>query len=99
MTTMLITTMKLSKLIPSAVLGAAIMLGGCQELRWGASLPERRPLGAEFEVYKPSNIETASLFHKPAVKSKVDLTEPAGELTLRIALSLALGKSPDLESF
>ncbi|MCP4378298.1 MAG: TolC family protein, partial [bacterium] len=47
----------------------------------------------------PSNIETASLFHKPAVKSKVDLTEPAGELTLRIALSLALGKSPDLESF
>jgi outer membrane protein, heavy metal efflux system len=92
--------MKLSKLIPSAVLGAAIMLGGCQFPQWGASLPQRRPLGAEFEVYKPSNIETASLFNGPAgTKSKVDLTEPTGELSLRVALSLALGRSPELESF
>ncbi|MBL7219214.1 MAG: TolC family protein [Phycisphaerae bacterium] len=91
--------MMLSKLMPPAALAVALAISGCQLPQWGASLPERRPLGAEFEVYKPSGGDTAALFEAAPGKSTVDLGEPTGELSLRGALSLALGKSPELASF
>ena len=91
--------MMLSKLMPSAALAVALATAGCQLPQWGESLPERRPLGAEFEVYKPSDGDTAALFEAAPGKSKVDLSEPTGELNLRRALSLALAKSPELASF
>ena len=91
--------MMLSKLMPPAALAVALAISGCQLPQWGASLPERRPLGAEFEVYKPSDGDTAALFEAAPGKSKVDLGEPTGELNLRRALSLALAKSPELASF
>ncbi|MDP6637101.1 MAG: TolC family protein [Phycisphaerae bacterium] len=93
--------MMLSKFIPSAALGVALAICGCQLPQWGGSLPARRPLGAEFDVYKPSDSQTDSLFDEvpPAGKGKVDMSEPTGELSLRRALSLALAKSPELASF
>jgi cobalt-zinc-cadmium efflux system outer membrane protein len=91
--------MMMSKLMPSAALAVALAIAGCQLPQWGESLPEKRPLGAEFEVYKPSDGDTAALFEAAPGKSKVDLSEPTGELNLRRALSLALGKSPELASF
>ena len=92
--------MMLSKLIPSAALGVALVISGCQLPQWGQSLPSRRPLGAEFDVYKPSIDITDRLFDEvPTAETKVDLSEPTGELTLRRALSLALAKSPELASF
>ncbi|MBT3200881.1 MAG: TolC family protein [Phycisphaerales bacterium] len=91
--------MMLPKFIPSVALAVALAIAGCQLPQWGGSLPERRPLGAEFDVYKPSGAETASLFETPTGKSKVDMGEPTGELSLRRALSLALAKSPELASF
>ena len=89
----------LSKFMPPAALAVALAIAGCQLPHWGASLPQRRPLGAEFDTYKPSDGETDLLFEAPPGKSKVDLGEPTGELSLRRALSLALAKSPELASF
>jgi len=91
--------MMLSKLMPSVALAVALATAGCQLPQWGESLPARRPLGAEFEVYKPLDGDTAALFEAAPGKSKVDLGEPTGELNLRRALSLALAKSPELASF
>ena len=91
--------MMLSKFMPSAVLAFALAAGGCQLPQWGASAPQRRPLGAEFDTYKPSAGDTGRLFEAQGAKGKVDLSEPTGELSLRRALSLALAKSPELASF
>jgi len=91
--------MMLSKFNSSVILAVALAIAGCQLPRWGESLPARRPLGAEFEVYKPSGGDTAALFEAAPGKGKVDLGEPTGELSLRRALSLALAKSPELASF
>jgi len=92
--------MMLSKFIISAVLGIAMALAGCQLPRFGGSLPDKRPLGADLDVYAPSGADTAALFDEiPTADTKVDLSEPTGELTLRRALSLALGKSPELADF
>jgi len=91
--------MMLSKFNSSVFWGVALAIAGCQLPNWGDSLPARRPLGAEFEIYKPSGSETAALFEAPPGKSKVDLAEPTGELSLRGALALALGRSPELASF
>ncbi len=91
--------MMLSKLIPSAALGVALAISGCQLPQWGGPLPARRPLGSEFKVYEPSGDETAALFDTARTKGKVDLTEPTGELNLRRVLSLTLAKSPALASF
>ena len=90
----------LSKFLPPAALVVALAISGCQLPQWGGSLPQRRPLGAEFDVYNPSTDKTARLFDEVApAKTKVDLSEPTGELTLRRVLSLALAKSPELASF
>jgi cobalt-zinc-cadmium efflux system outer membrane protein len=91
--------MMLSKFNLSVILAVALAIAGCQLPRWGESLPARRPLGAEFEVYKPSGGDTAALFEAAPGKGKVDLGEPTGEVSLRRALSLALAKSPELASF
>jgi outer membrane protein, heavy metal efflux system len=91
--------MMLSKLIPSAALGVALAISGCQLPQWGEPLPAKRPLGSEFKVYEPSGDETAALFNAAPARGKVDLTEPTGELNLRRALSLTLAKSPELASF
>ena len=92
--------MMLSKLIPPAALVVALTISGCQMPQLGGSLPDRRPLGAEFDVYKPSDTDTSALFDEaPPKKGGVDLSEPTGELTLRRALSLTLAKSPELASF
>ena len=91
--------MILRKFSSSALLFVAIMVSGCQLPQWGSSLPDRRPLGAEFDVYQPSADATAMLFEAPKTKGKIDLSEPTGELTLRRALSLTLAKSPELASF
>ncbi|MDP6546922.1 MAG: TolC family protein, partial [Phycisphaerae bacterium] len=91
--------MMLSKLNSSVILAVALAIAGCQLPQWGESLPPRRPLGAEFEVYQPSGGDTAALFEMAPGKGKVDLSEPTGELSLRRALSLALAKSPKLASF
>ncbi|MBT3200417.1 MAG: TolC family protein [Phycisphaerales bacterium] len=92
--------MRLFKLYSMVVLVSAFVVSGCSMPQFGGSFPPRRPLGAEFEVYQPSQDATAALFDevKPA-KTKVDLSEPDGELSLRRVLSLTLARSPELESF
>jgi len=88
------------KSIPLLVLAGALTLSGCRLPKRWALLPARRPLGAEFDVYAPSGSDTDSLFNEvPAANSRIDLSEPTGEITLRRALSLALAKSPELVDF
>jgi len=92
--------MRLFKFYSLIIPVLAFVVSGCGIPQLGGSLPQRRPLGAEFDVYQPSQDATATLFDdaKPA-KTKVDLSEPTGELSLRRVLSLTLARSPELESF
>lgn len=70
-----------------------IAFNACVAPRVDVAWPEERPLGRDLETYLPPE--------KPIVTdvSSLQLEEPAGKLTLRQALSLALMKNPELAAF
>jgi len=72
------------------------LLAGCGRPEWGPSLPQRRPLGAEYVA-----IGTAERPHgvPPAGDAAGIPVEPTDQLTLRTALALALARNPELASF
>ena len=80
-----------------AALVLLVALVGCEMPEWGASLPERRPLGAHFETYLPGG--TADFrTHSPAKRPR-EPRDPNEPLSLREALALALAQSPALAGF
>lgn len=72
------------------ILSLAVAIGGCvagplADFAW----PERRPLGRDFQAFRPSRVPDSS-------PSSSSFTEPAGTLSLRDAIAAALLRSPHL---
>lgn len=76
-----------------AVCGGILVVGlaGCATQPVAESWVESRPLGKELSTYRPPREGT----NAPAVT----IEEPAGALTLRQALALALARNPELAAF
>ncbi|MHC4630513.1 MAG: TolC family protein [Planctomycetota bacterium] len=77
-----------SFLIVLLVLG----ISGCMEQSNEVAVPQRRPLGQEFSTFQPpaQPMETLDV---------PEIAEPAGVITLREALALALMHNPELRAF
>ena len=82
----------LSRCIPGIVCLASLAPIGCEAPLWSTPLPQPRPLGAEHAAIRP-----ATVIDGPRRAAAPE--EPAGELTLRAALALALTRSPELAGF
>lgn len=68
-------------------------LAGCAAFQPDAALPEPRPLGKEIPTFQPQ-VKTDGM---PEETPQID--EPAGKITLREALALALINNPELAAF
>ena len=74
------------------LIGIAILLSGCGSRQVNMSLPERRPLSAELEVYEiPARTEAQAA---PTITANA-----GGQLALKDALALALLHNPDLSAW
>jgi outer membrane protein, heavy metal efflux system len=78
--------------LPLLIMLFVLNLSGCMEQDNEAALPQPRSLGQEFSTFQPpaKPMEIA----EPAV-----IAEPAGVITLRRALALALMYNPQLKAF
>ena len=75
----------------------ALAAPGCTVPKWGASLPQPRPLGSGYARYAPT--ESLAPATGSSNRTTSPETEPTGELTLRKAIRLALLRSGELASF
>ncbi|MGB2824546.1 MAG: hypothetical protein WBF17_26460, partial [Phycisphaerae bacterium] len=86
----------LPKLLKTAAVVLIPALAGCEMPQWGASLPQRRPLGAALDAYRPR--DEADARGDPA-KRDGRFDDPNGDLSLREAVALVLARSPELAGF
>ncbi len=74
------------------ILLCAAGLSGCVQQSNAVVLPQRRPLGRQFDTFQPSA--------KPMeISEAAEIAEPTGVITLRKALALALMHNPELKAF
>ena len=71
----------------------ALGLTGCAAPKADVAWPEPRPLGKDFQTYRPP------LRPSPPASEALGAEEPTGVINLRQALSLALIRSPELAAF
>ncbi|MGD9400921.1 MAG: TolC family protein [bacterium] len=76
-----------------AITLAVLAIAGCAGRGGGTGFPEPRPLGSELEVYMAP--EKPEKQHEAAPR----VAEPAGDLTLRQVLGLALMGNPELAGY
>lgn len=70
-----------------------LVFSGCAANSIDSNLPDRRPLGEEFQVYQPLTQRS------PATTDTPPSTEPNGIITLRQVLALSLMHNPELRAF
>jgi cobalt-zinc-cadmium efflux system outer membrane protein len=75
------------------IVGLAALLGtGCAAIQWDTSWAPKRPLGAEYETFRPVRLPEPG-------QAEIPFEEPTGNLRLREALGYALLRSPRLAAF
>jgi cobalt-zinc-cadmium efflux system outer membrane protein len=76
--------------------GAALLAGmassGCPSVHWDTSWPERRPLGADYETFRPRHLPEPGDSGPP-------FREPSGTIRLQQVVGYALLRNPRLSAF
>ena len=81
------------RILPAFLAGMALTAAGCATSRSTAGWPERAPLGADIDTYRPPTVPTGERV------DETDLEDPTGVLTLPQVLALVLLHNPDLAAF